>query len=74
MASVTGNYEINVAKKRNADDKYGLHFCKIQLCESKGFEDIAEKKLKFFRELFGDDYHVSMMYWECVGEHKIEWE
>lgn len=72
MASIPDNYEINVTKKRNPDDHYGLHFCRIQLNES--FEDKAEEKLKFFRELFGEDYNVSMMHWRYRGEHKPEWE
>lgn len=72
MASIPSNYEINVAKKRNPDDQYGLHFCNIQLNES--FEDKAEEKLKFFRELFGEEYHISMTYWRCIGEHKEDWE
>lgn len=72
MASIESNYEINVSKKRDINDQYGIHFCKIQLCESKCFEDFAEEKLKFFRELFGEEYHVSMTYWKCVGEHKKE--
>lgn len=72
MASIANNYEINVAKKRRPDDEYGIHFCRIQLSES--FEDKAEEKLKFFRELFGDEYHISMTYWRCFGERKKEWE
>ena len=72
MASIPDNYEINVAKKRNPDDPYGVHFCSIQLNES--FDGRAEEKLKFFRELFGEDYHISMTLWKCRGEHKLEWE
>lgn len=72
MASIASNYEINVAKKRRLDDPYGVHFCKIQLSES--FEDNAEEKLKFLRELFGDEYHVSMTYWKCSGIVKKDWE
>ena len=72
MASIPSNYEINVAKKRNPKDKYGLHFCKIQL--STNLEEKAEEKLKFFRELFGNDYNVTMTYWECHGKTKEGWE
>ena len=72
MASVPNNYEINVAKKRNSEDQYGIHFCKIQL--STNFEERAEEKLKFFRELFGNDYIVTMTHWKCYGETKEGWE
>jgi len=70
--SIPDNYEINVAKKRNPDDEYGIHFCKIQLNEV--FPVAAEEKLDFFRKLFGADYHVSMTHWECRGKHKDGWE
>ena len=72
MASISNNYEINVAKKNNPADEYGKHFCKIQLSET--FEDKAEEKLAFFRDLFGEEYHVSMTYWVCHGEVKDEWK
>lgn len=72
MASIPNNYEINVAKKRNSEDKYGIHFCKIQI--STNFEETAEEKLKFFRELFGNDYNVTMTHWKCYGEIKEGWE
>lgn len=73
MASVPNNYEINVAKKENSEDKYGVHFCKIQLTGI-NWEELAEERLKFFRELFGDMYHVSMTHWNCYGEIKEGWE
>ena len=72
MASIPDNYEIIVAKKRNSDDEYGIHFCKIQLSET--FPVAAEEKLNFFRNLFGDGYHVSMTHWVCRGEAKSEWK
>ena len=72
MASIADNYEINVAKKRRPEDEYGIHFCKIQLSES--FEDKAEEKLKFFRELFGEEYNVTMTHWICRGKHKDSWD
>ena len=74
MASISDNYEINVAKKRKPEDEYGVHFCKIQLPDSDYNDDLAEKKLKFFRELFGDEYHVSMTYWKCQGYTKKGWK
>lgn len=73
MASVLDNYEINVAKKRNPEDEYGIHFCKIQL-NNEWNDEMAEKKLQFFKELFGEEYHVSMIHWICRGEVKEEWE
>ena len=73
MASIPDNYEINVAKKRKPDDKYGVHFCKIQL-SNEWNDEMAEKKLQFFRELFGDLYNVSMIRWECRGKVKEGWE
>lgn len=71
--SISDNYEINVAKKQNPDDKYGIHFCKIQLSREWN-DEMAEEKLQFFRELFGDEYNVSMTHWECCGRVKEEWE
>lgn len=73
MASITDNYEINVAKKRKPEDQYGIHFCKIELPGS-DYEKDAEEKLQFFRELFGDEYHISMTHWKCHGQHKEGWE
>ena len=72
MSSIADNYEINVAKKKNADDKYGVHFCKIQL-SSDVMEEEAEEKLDFFRNLFGNEYHVSMTHWICRGTCKDFW-
>ena len=72
MASINSNYEINVAKKRNPDDKYGVHFCKIELPEF--LAEPAEEKLQCLRKIFGDEYHVSMTYWYCRGEQKKGWE
>ena len=69
--SIPDNYEINVAKKRNPDDEYGIHVCKIQLPET--LPIAAEEKLNFFRELFGEEYNVSMTHWVCRGESKEEW-
>ena len=68
------NYEINVAKKQNPEDEYGIHFCKIQLSSNVRNDEEAEKQLWFFRELFGDEYHISMTHWKCRGEVKEEWK
>ena len=72
MASIPCNYEINVAKKRNPEDKYGIHYCKIELGSC--LEETAEKKLEFIRNIFGEEFNVSMTYWDCRGKHKEEWE
>lgn len=69
--SITDNYEINVAKKKSPDDEYGVYFCTIEL--SNDFEQEAEAKLEFFRQLFGDEYHISMTRWTCRGETKDKW-
>jgi len=73
MASIADNYEINVAKKRNPDDKYGVHFCKIELPEWDN-EAQAECILMLLRELFGDEYRLSMTHWTCRGNRKEGWE
>ena len=72
MSSIPDNFEVNIAKKRRPGDEYGVHFCKIQLPES--FEKDAEEKLNFLRELFGEEYVVTMIHWKCRGEVKKEWE
>ena len=71
MASIPDNYEINVAKKEKPDDNYGRHFCKIQLSES--FDESAEEKLNFFRNLLGDEYNVTMTHWQCRGYSRKNW-
>lgn len=73
MASIPDNYEINVAKKLKLEDQYGTHFCKIQI-DNAWNDEIAEKYLRFFRELFGEEYDVTMTHWICRGEHKDGWE
>ena len=71
MAHIASNYEINVALKKNPEDKYGEHWCKIDLPD--GLEERAEKKLEMLRSIFGDHFSVTMTYWECHGEGKKEW-
>ena len=66
MASIPDNYEINISKN-------GKHWCNVELPDS--FVEQAEEKLNFLRELFGDEYHISMIRWECRGEYKKgEWK
>lgn len=74
MSSISDNYEINVAKKANPEDRYGKHFCKIELPADDYSNEKAEEKLKFLRELFGDSYHLSMTHWVCRGESKEGWK
>lgn len=58
-------YEINVAKKRTPNDKYGIHYCRIELPETS--PDEANKKFAEIAEVFGKDFNVTMTYWECRG-------
>lgn len=74
MSSIPDNYEINVAKKQNPEDRYGIHFCKIQLSCDVWNDEKAEEQLRFFRELFGDKYNISMTRWICRGLEKEEWK
>lgn len=69
---IPDNYEVNVALKRNPEDQYGIHWCKIQLPET--LEEKAEEKLEAIRAIFGENYHISMVHWECRGKHKDEWD
>ena len=73
MASIPDNYEINVAKKLRLEDQFGKHFCKIQT-DNAWNDEMAEKYLQFFRELFGEEDDVTMTHWICRGEHKDGWE
>ena len=72
MASVPDNYEINVAKKKNLKDQYAKHFCKILI--DAWNDEMAEEQLRFFREMFGKEYNVTMTHWICRGQHKDEWD
>lgn len=65
--SIPDNYEINVAKKRKPEDEYGIHFCKIQLSETLPLQ--AKEKFEYLKELFGDEYNLSLTHWVCRGEH-----
>ena len=65
MASICNNYEINIAKD-------GKHWGKVELPDV--FPGQAEEKLKFLRELFGKDYHISMIYWVCDGRREDSWK
>lgn len=70
----TNGYEINVAKKQHPEDEYGAHFCRIALRQDVYKDEEAEKYLNFFRELFGDQYHVSMVHCEHTETYKKEWK
>ena len=64
MSSVPDNYEINITKN-------GKHWGRILIPEWRT-ED-AEIKLKFLRELFGDEYHITMIHWICRGQVDDSW-
>lgn len=63
--SIPDNYEINVSKD-------GKHYCRIQLSES--FDISAEEKLNALREIFGDEYELTMTHYICRGMSKDEWK
>lgn len=64
-------YEINVAKLRNPEDKYGIHWCRIELPDWN--EDQAKAKLDMLRLVFGNRFNITMTYWKCTGENKKGW-
>jgi len=72
MASIPDNYEINVAKKNNPENQYGTHFCRIQI-DNAWNDEMAEEQLRFFRNLFGEGYNVTMTHWICRGKNKGGW-
>ena len=72
MASIPNNYEINIAKKETPYDKYGRHWCRVELPDTFQYE--AEEKLKYLRKLFGEEFNVSMTYWSCSGSQEDDWK
>lgn len=71
MASIPDNYEINVAKKVK-DYHHAIHFCRIELPSYS--EEDAVSKLNTLRQLFGNEYILTMTHWICRGEHRNEWK
>lgn len=72
MASIPDNFEIIVAKKETPYDAYGKHWCKIELPDP--FPEKAKEKLEFLRNLFGDEYHITMIEWQCRGYQEDDWK
>ena len=75
MASMADNYEINVArickkKMGDSDREVGMHYCKIELPYD--CKQLAEEKLEFLRNIFGDEFHLTMTHWVCRGYHEEE--
>lgn len=71
MSSVPNNYEINIAKRTKLYPQ-GEHWGRLQIPEWR--KEDAEAKLHFLRELFGDEYHISMTYWNCSGHCEDDWK
>lgn len=71
MASIPDNYEINISK-RTKQYPNGVHWGKLEIPERQ--KEKAEEKLNFLRELFGNDYHISMTHWECRGLRDDNWD
>lgn len=59
------HYEINIAKE-------GQHWGKVILPYYP--ESAAVEKLRYLRNLFGDEFNITMTRWESRGIHKAEWE
>lgn len=57
-------YEINVATKR--EGKCPEHYCKIKLPGGIMTHE-AVAQFNELKEIFGEDYELSLMYWECRG-------
>ena len=58
-------YEINVAKKIM---ERSHHYCKVMLPPTTT-EAEAKEKLEELKQIFGEDYALDLLYWECVGHH-----
>lgn len=59
------HYEINIAKE-------GKHWAKVIVPYYP--ESAAVEKLQYLRDLFGDEFKITMTRWESRGIHKAEWE
>lgn len=59
------HYEINIAKE-------GKHWGKVILPYYP--ESAAVEKLQYLRNLFGDEFKITMTLWESRGIVKPEWE
>ena len=52
-------YIIHISKRRNADDKYGIFWGKIELPDCD--EEKAKEKFDMLRLLFGERFILTMM-------------
>ena len=59
------HYEINIAKE-------GKHWGTVIVPFYP--ESAAVEKLHYLRNLFGDEFKITMVRWESRGIHKVEWE
>ena len=59
-------YEINISKKRTPSDRYGIHWCRIELPDHD--EEKAKEKLSMLRLMFGEMFVMNLKHWECRGK------
>jgi len=52
------DYIIYISKKRNSEDKYGIHWCKVELPDCD--EEKATEKFDMLRLLFGESFIMHM--------------
>ena len=55
---MTENYEINISKKRMPNDKYGIHWARVELPDCD--EEKIKEKFDMLQLLFGDKFIISM--------------
>lgn len=63
------HYEINIAKKN--DHNIYIHWATVTISDYT--EKAAVEKLEYLRNLFGDEFNISMTHWIARGEVKPEW-
>ena len=59
------HYEINIAKE-------GKHWATVTIPYYP--ESAAVEKLNYLKSIFGDEFKITMTYWESRGIVKPEWE
>lgn len=67
--SIQDNYEINVAKRDTTTGQL-RHYCKIELQDA--FESTAMEKFDELKNMFGDEFQLSLYIWECRGRKIVE--
>lgn len=69
---IPNGYEINVSQK--STDYTGRecykHYCRIELNDS--FDEFVEQKFKELRDLFPDDFKLTLTKVTCYGETIVE--